>query len=424
MGPQQRRAATRTVLLGLVGLAIVSVIGYVAGTAHSGLPFRTTTAVRAAFHDVGSVHVDSQVRQNSVPVGRVSSIDYRDGQAVVGLELDGERPVFSDASAKVWDFSALGQKFIEFSPGTPAAGPLGNRTIGAPRNNDSADIYQALNVFDPKTLGAATGATREVGGGIAGHGDDLQSFTGAAPGMLGSLGTVSASLSADDANLPGLLHSADRLASRFVGRQRQIADTLGQTDATLRAVTTGGSGPLRDTLRALPATLDDARTGFDSINGPLSDTRAFLRDVRPGAAALAQAEPQLRGVLREAPAPLGKVPPVADDAKPALEGLATAMQDAQPLAPRLAELFTNLAEPVSALAPYARDTESLWARLRNNLAENADGKHYGRTTFNVNGRTLSGLLPGGIGTNPYPKPSTADLDRFGGPAVPTPGGNR
>jgi phospholipid/cholesterol/gamma-HCH transport system substrate-binding protein len=415
MAAQQQRAVIRTAVLGVVGTAIMMLVVYVAFTAHQGLPFRTTTTVRAAFHDVGAIHPDSEVRQNSLRIGQVAQIDYVNGQAIVTLALDGHRQVFADAHAAVWDFSALGQKFIEFSPGSPPAGPLGDRVITADRDQDSADLYQLFDVFDPTTLAAATSATRQLGDGAAGHGPDFQALLHIAPQLLPGTGTVSEALAAPDTNLPALLRSADELSARLVSRQHQISDDLIHTDATLRGFTIDNTAPLAATLRTLPATLDSAHRGFDRLNQPLADTASFFGDFRSGGAALARSENDLRGVLREAPHPLEKVPSVSDDAKPALADLRDTVADAHPLAPRLTQLFDNLAHPVQAVAPYARDTASLWARLQNMTSENINGKYYGRTSFNVNGKSL-GAISGStdIGNDPYPKPGHADLERIGG----------
>lgn len=413
MGPQQQRTVTRTAWLGVVGIAIMVFVVYIAFTAHSGLPFTNKTTVKAAFHDIGSIHPNSQVRQNSVRIGRVAKVEYVDGQAVATLELDGEHEVFADAHASVQDFSALAQKFIELEPGSSQAGPLGERVIAADKNADSADVYQLLNVFDRKTMTAATSTTRELGGGAAGHGADVQDFLHASPRLLRQLGTVSETLASDTADLPALLRSADQLSSRLVGRQQELSRVIAQTDATLTAFSTKDAKPLGETLRELPSALEHAKTAFDHLGTPLEDTSVFFRDFRAGAEALGRSEGDLRAALRSLPKPLRKVPSVSEDAAPAVGDLADTLQDARPLAPRVAQALDRLATPIAILAPYALDIESLWARLRNMTSETTNGKHYGRTTFNVNGRGAGTLTPGAIGNNPYPSPGEASRDRQG-----------
>ncbi len=412
MAVQQRRTARRTALLGLVGAGVMVLVVVLAFTAHSGLPFRATTTVKAAFADVASIHPDSQVRQNSLRVGRVAEIEYVDGQAVVTLELDGDQTVYADASAAVLDFSALGQKFIELHPGSPQAGPLGDRVIAAHHNENSADIYQVFDVFDPPTLASATAATRQLGAGAAGRGPELQDFLHTAPDLLADSGTVAAALSAPDADLPGLLRSADRLSARFVDRRQRITEAIAQTDQTLQGLTVDSAQPLGDSLQKLPATLDSAKTALDDLNGPLSDTEAFVTDFRAGAESLGRSEGDLRGVLREAPQPLGKVPGVSEQATPAVRDLTDTVNDARPLAPKVTTAFDRVADPVGVLAPYGPDAASLWARLRSMLSENVGGNHYGKTTFNVNGRIAGAATPGLVGSEYYPPAGTSDGDRL------------
>jgi len=353
------------------------------------------------------------VRQNGVRIGRVAKVEYVDGQAVATLELDGDRNVFADAHASVQDFSALAQKFIELEPGSAESGTLGGRVIAADENADSADVYQLLDVFDRRTLAAATSTTRELGGGAAGHGSDMQDFMHASPRLLRQLGTVSETMASDTTDLPALLRSADQLSARLVGRQQELSRVIDQMDATLKAISTADAKPLGETLRELPSTLEHAETAFDRLGRPLEDTGAFFRDFRAGAHALGRSDDDLRAALRSFPNPLRKVPSVSEDAAPAVSDLADTLHDARPLAPRVAQALDRVATPIAILAPYALDIESLWARLRNMTSESIGAKHYGRTTFNVNGRGAGALTSGAIGNNPYPSPGEASRDRQG-----------
>lgn len=413
MGPQEQRTVARTAKLGVVGVAIMVLTVYVAFTAHSGLPFAPRTQVKAAFHDIGAIHPNSDVRQNGIRIGHVAKVDYVNGEAVATLSLDGHRDVYANARASVQDFSALSQKYIELEPGAANAGDLNDRVIPASRDTDTADVYQLLNSFDNKSMTSATKATRELGDGAAGHGPDLQEFLHSSPRLLTDVGTISETLASDPADLHGLLASADELSSRLVGRRDQIAALIDQSGATLDAISTDHGKRLDQTLQRLPATLDSARTAFRSLNRPLADTGAFFRSFRGGAASLARSENDVRTVLREAPKALVKVPGVANQALPAVDDLAGTVKDARPLAPRVAQAFDSLASPVAVLARYSLDIDSLWARLRNMTSENIGGKHYGRTTFNVNGRAISGLTGAAIGNDPYPRPGRANYDRQG-----------
>ncbi|WP_250291053.1 MlaD family protein [Frankia sp. CiP1_Cm_nod1] len=411
------RARTRSFRAGGIVLAVLAVILYLTFKAQSGLPFAPTTTVRASFDNVHSLRVNDGVREMSKRVGRVSAIDYVNGTAVVTMQLDGNVDVYRDAHAEIWDVSALATKFVELNLGTSAAGKLGDQTIAATRNVNSADLYQLLDVLDQPTRDAATRTVRALGGGLAGHSDDLQDLLKSAPSLLEDIGTVSQALASDQTDLPTLLTDLDRLAGRLDDRQQQIASLVNQSDQTLRAVSVDGNKPLTATLQRLPGTLDTARQALDSLNAPLADTASAVRDLEPGAEALGASEADLRGVLVEGVPVAGKVPPVAKQAIPAVEDLTRTVADARPLAPPVRQAVGDLLTPLRVLAPYAPEIGQLFVRGQSFVSEGpAPGIRYARLGLNPGlGTVTSGLLPSGnFYLNQYPRPGQASQDRAQG----------
>ncbi len=414
---EQRRAHTARIV-GLAVLGLIAVILYMATSVHEGLPGARTTAVRVAFTDVDSLEVGDQVRQNSVRVGRVGAVDFVDNQAVATLELEGDQTVHRDGRAAVWDLSSLGTKFVELFPGNEASGPLGEAVLPASQNVDSADLYKVLNVLDPRTRDAATSTVREVGGGMAGHSQNLHDFLASGAGLLTDTGTIAGSLAAPETDLVTTLANTDRLAARFVGREPQISALVGQSADTFEAVGVDGAKPLHDTLNALPGTLDDARSAFTALDGPLRETQSAMYTLQPGARGLGDATPDLRGVLRESVPPLNKVPGVATQAEPAVSDLTATFADLRPLAPKVTEAIGDVRPLVEALSPYAEETGQFFARGHSFVADEvAPGIHYARLGVAPGpGSALGSLVEGDMtGRNPYPAPGEAQHDRLGAP---------
>jgi len=403
---------------GLIVLVIVAALLYVAFRAQTGMPFRPTTTVQAEVADVHSLKPNDEVRQHSRRIGRVSDIEYRDGVAVVTMQLDGHVDVYRDATAAIWDLSALATKFVELDPGTSEAGKLGDRAIGVEQTVESSDLYEVLDVLDAPTRAQATSTLREVGGGMAGHGQDLAAFLNSAPDVLRDLGKVSASLSASEADLPALLVEAQTLASRFDGRQDELAGLVEHTADTLSAVAIDDGKPLRDTVRRLPGALTHARQAMDDLREPLVDTRVAVTALEPGAAALARSENDLRGFLREAVPVAGQVPPVAHQAVPAVKKLTGAIADARPLAPKITQAVHDLIDPLQALAPYAGPSmASLFLRGRSFVSQGPNpGVRYARLGVTPGVNTVTGGLVSSrdLPQNAYPAPGQAQYDRAEG----------
>lgn len=407
----------RTLLVGLVGIAVIGAIVSLAIMAPSGLPGMPKTTVKATFGDVGILQVGNDVRENSERIGEVSDVSYEKGRAVVTLELDGEVDVYRDARASIWDQSALAKKFVELDRGHPEAGPLGDQIIAGTRKDSADDLDKLLDVFDAKTRAAATGTLREVGGGLAGHGRDLNAVVKHAPSLLDDAGRLSRTLASQRTNLPELLHAAEELSTSFAGREQQLATLVSQSENTIEAL--HADGALEMAVYEAPVTLRQLRSTFDALDQPLSDTQQAFATLRPGLKSLGGSAADLRGFLREAVVPLNRVPGVADSANPALSVLTQTVADARPLAPRLSSGFIDAATPLQVLSPYTADIGRFFERISSMVSTSAaPGVHAARVGVALQGATQGGggfikdpLTP----RNPYPAPGEADSDRAATP---------
>jgi len=404
---------------GLIVLLVLAAILFLTFKAQTGMPFAPTTEVQALVGDVHSLRANDGVRQNSRRIGRVSDIEYRDGNALVTMVLDGDVDVYADAHVQLWDLSALATKFVELDPGTPEAGALGGEPIPLSQTEESADLYELLDVLDPQTRAAATSTLREVGGGVAGHGKDLGDFLTTAPDTLRDLGDVTAALADPDTDLPALLDDIDTLSSRLRGQESELASLVRQTGRTLDAVATDAGTPLRETLRRLPGTLNQTETAMSRLTGPLSDTAHAMRALEPGAQALGRSEGDLRGFLRDSVSVAAQVPGFARQAIPAVQDLTQTFADARPLAPLVADAVRYVLAPLQVLAPYAPEMAQLFLRGRSFVSQGPEpGVRYARlgVTPGIN-TLLGGLVPSGdvnLPQNQYPRPGEAQHDRAAG----------
>ncbi|GAB3141354.1 MCE family protein [Amycolatopsis stemonae] len=417
------RAQGWSFYLGLVILALAGVVTYVSLTADQGLPGSSRTEVKAAFDDVGSLTAGADVRRNSVRIGRVASVDLVDGRPQVTMELDGTQAVYRNARAAIWDQSALSQKFVELLPGDASQPTLGDGVIPPSATEGSADISRLFDVFDQPTRDATTSAVRQLGTGMAGHSQDLHDLLGALPDLLGDTGVVSSAVSSREADLPALLASADRLAGRFEGRQKDVESLVSQLDQTLQAINVDDGKPLADTLKAAPDLLKHGTAAAASLTQPLADARAAVTDLRTGAKSLGNAIPDVRGVLREAPVQLQKVPGFASQATPAVDSLTQTFADLRPLVARLGDGLPALTSLLQTLAPYAPEIGDFAYHGGLVFAGHAGDRHYMRVELVLPG--LAGLTAGvtplnaltPVARNPYPAPGQATQDRAQGPGL-------
>jgi phospholipid/cholesterol/gamma-HCH transport system substrate-binding protein len=405
-----------TAVLAGVGL-VVFFIGavYIALTASTGLPGQSHRIVKAEFPSVGGLRVGDDVRKASVRVGQVTGIALGSDDAVVTLQLGKNEPVYRDATVSVESRSALGQNFVALDAGSPKSGSLPkNGKIPVANATGPASLDEVLSTFDPKTRAALASSLRQVGGGLAGHGDDLHSLVLNSPDLLRDLGTVSRSLSSQDADLAGLLSSTRTLAGRFDGRQQQLADLTRNLDKTFGALAVDGGKPISQTLKSAPGTLQHTRAAMDALQQPLTDLHQSMKALSGGARALGAATPDLRGALSEAVAPLGKVPGVSRQALPAVDSLTKLLRDARPLAPKVATLLDSTHQPSAALGPYASEISrffTYWVSANRFFDKSG---HYLRIDLVIRPESITGVVPIRdplVHRDPYPAPGQASNDR-------------
>ncbi|HSV39140.1 MAG TPA: MlaD family protein [Nocardioidaceae bacterium] len=403
------RDEARKFAWGLVTLTMAAVVFLIGGIVQTGgpVPAKKYTYVKASFNDVGILKSGKAVKENGLRVGQVSDIAYRDGLAEVTLRLDGDRTVYRDGSATVSNVSALGKKYVELDPGTASAGELGDGVLPAEQNGDSQSLEDALSALDPATRTALRSTLEQVGGGVAGHGPDLHQVLRVAPDLLPDVRTLTGALTSSE--LEGLLASADTLAGRFVGRTAELEQLMRNADATVSALAVDGGQPLAAAVRQLPSTLREAKSALDALNRPLVDAHAALADLRPGGQALGRSSDDLRGFLRDAVGPLGKVPGVSDQALPAVDELTATLEDLRPLLPMVSTSLASVARLLFDFAPYAGDAARFVSQhdlLSGTLG--GDDKHYFAAMLTGLGLFSMAGAPDPLATNEfYPAPGTA-----------------
>lgn len=378
----------------LVGLAtagtFIAAVIFGLNATH-GSPVKERKTIEAEFDNVAGLMVGDDVRIASARVGYVEEMKVEDGDAVLVLKIDDpKQKVFADATAVVTDRSGFGQKFVTINPGSPKSGESNGR-IERANTVRAQDINELFNVFDEKTRGAANTTLREFGGGMTGHAQDLNDLLSNAPGILENTAAVSNALAVNPSNdFVGLLQSSDRLAARFKGRQQHAADVLDQMGTVLAALAVDSGDPLGETLEDAPRTLDDVRTTLDDLQDPLENTAAAMEDLRPGAEALADATPDLRGFMRDSVDPLRALPNVNRKGVPAVESLTDLVHDARPLARQLIKTGDSGAPPVTRLAEYTPEVVRWFQDLGDTLKYDGSNGKYTRILAVVSDESVGG----------------------------------
>jgi phospholipid/cholesterol/gamma-HCH transport system substrate-binding protein len=380
-------------LIGTMMIVVALALIWFAYEVANGIPGVPYHVVDARFTNVAGLRVGDDVRVDSVRIGQVQSIGYRDGAALVALQLPPGYKVYKDASATIGARNDLGTDFLELSPGTPSAGLLTSNVIPTTRTKAIVVLSQLQDIFTPQVRSALGQLVRTVGAGTAGQGPNLGAFLQSAPANLADLATISKVLAAPSTGLPGLLAAGATLGRRFDGTQAQLAALVQDLGTTLRSLDTDSGQPLSQLLQAAPGALRAARPALMQLSDVAQTTTAAVTDLRPGLAALGRATPDLRSVLRNAVSPLDRLPSVAGQAVPAVSSLTSTSNRLQPVAPLIDQAIVRAAVPVAYLAPYAPAVSQWFTYARSATNEGDANGHWLRFIPVVGVDTVAGVVP-------------------------------
>jgi phospholipid/cholesterol/gamma-HCH transport system substrate-binding protein len=142
------------------------------------------------------------------------------------------------------------------------------------------------------------------------------------------------------------------------------------------------------------------RTALRALDRPLRNMEVAMRDHRPGLAALTDATPDLRGLLREGVPPMHKLSRVAEPADRTMRELTPMFHDIRPMVRQMRAMVSYLRAPLAVLAPYAPEVSGTFTALRRVLS-------YG----DANGHRLRYVAVEEtplVKRDPYPAPGEAD----------------
>jgi len=368
------------------------------------------------FPDAGRLAVQADVRISGVSVGKVVMLDQAGERTHAVLELQPRyAPLPSDARALLRQKSALGETYVELTPGTTAAAPV--REGGALAGGQVADavlLDEALQAFDPRTRKAFRQYLDGWSTALDGRGEDLSAVLGRlAPTEVQATRALQA-LDSQRRAVGGLLRDGGRVLQAVGDREAAVRSVIRDGDRVL-AVTASRQRALRDSVRALPALVRAARRATHEVavtstalTPALTALRPAARDLAPTLRALDRATPQFRALSRL----LGR------DLDASVAGL--------PAAARLVRAVPALS---AALDPVARDLDPVLEYLARYKAEIASpfaivsavsqavmpgvgGKlhHYVRLVPNLTSETitLNPRRPAADRFNPYPAPRWLD----------------
>jgi phospholipid/cholesterol/gamma-HCH transport system substrate-binding protein len=299
---------TKLIRLGAFIVVAALLAGYI-GLKLANISFHDRYTVGATFGDVTGLRVGDVVKLAGVPVGQVTSIHLRDGDAVVRFSVDKSvRLPVDKASASPDDNTTvsvrwrnlIGQRYVLLEPGVHAVDAKaflptnGKAEIDARFTKSVVDIGAVFNALDP--LGQAINP-QQLNDIFTALTQALDGNDGSVQSLVQSLGTLSGTLAQRDQTIQQMLGDYQTVTGVLARRDTQIQTMLENLTTLSQSFT--------DNTALFERSLADIASAGGSLNRLLTSTETQFRGAVDGLAGVAHTIanklPQLETLLNSAP---------------------------------------------------------------------------------------------------------------------------
>lgn len=188
--------------------------------------FASPYEIKAEFTDATGLLNGDVVKAAGVTLGRVESIQVRNGLAIVTMSIDEDARIPADVEAEVRFRNLIGQRMIKLvQPDTTTDALLRDGDLISLDRTDPAfdlsDLFNGLRPLIRSTNPADINTVaREVTTALRGREDNLA-------GLLSNVSDISDMLAAKDQQLSTLLDGLNIVSRDLAGRDQQLERTLG-----------------------------------------------------------------------------------------------------------------------------------------------------------------------------------------------------
>jgi virulence factor Mce-like protein len=338
-------------------------------------PWTSAYELKATFANANNLAVNSPVREAGVVVGKVKSIETKEGSSasIVTMALtDDALPIHKDAELKIRPRIFLeGNFFVDLRPGSSSTPQIdSDSTIPMSQTYSPVQIDQVLSVLQGSAREGAQKLIRGYGDALNGKprpGEDKR--LGADPDTIGETAAESLNDSLDTAvpalrnlsivnqaflgtephDLSNLIDSAGATAAELAKHEDSLQGLVTSFNTTMAAFASESTA-LQTTIHVLPDVLTQANSALLHLNESFPPLRAFSREILPGVretpATVAASFPwiaQTRALVSPA-----ELQGLVNDLRPSIASLAKTTDESIKLFPQVdlvSRCFTNVLLP-------------------------------------------------------------------------------
>jgi len=318
-------------------------------------PFQRFYSLNAGFTSAAGVvpGLGEPVNVAGVRVGQISGVSLDQGQAVIHMQIDPSKvgTMYRDAHADLVPRTPLKDMEVDIVPGHPSAGPLrSGSTIPVGQSLSPVDSDELLSALDSDTRTWLVSLITSLGQATRVRGADLRALLRSLGPTTAQLRQVSDLLAQRHRELAEITHNFGRLLAAVHQKDAQLRDVVQAGDQAIHAFAVQNLA-LRQSIVALPATLQSART-------TLGDLVGFANALGPAATALTPSARTLPATLRDSQTlfqgaallPLQQIPAFVKATRPLTRDLPVLSQKLRIEVPDTIDAFKVLAYATNEIA--------------------------------------------------------------------------
>jgi virulence factor Mce-like protein len=338
--------------------------------------------VHAAFVSAVDLTPGLDVRVDGVNVGKVSSVDYSGGEAIVGIGISDPRvyPLHQGTEAIIRYGTTVGNgtRRVDLVPGPSSAPTIPNGGIIPVQDTTTpVEFDQLFDTFNAQTRANTQSFFNDTATQLHGHAPQLSAGIHATPPALAGAAGLLGDLATDTNALQGLIYNANQATTTIAAHQPELQDLLSVAAGTFQTFAQR-TQRIQQAIDGFAPTLTSARTTLARLDTSVNILNSLVTTLAPGAIKLQS----LANVAAPALAELENVAPLA--ASTLRVGINEAprvtsfLAQARPFMQQLSPVLSTSTPMLQCITPYAPELAG-WASTWASVGKNADSSsHYAR----------------------------------------------
>ncbi len=314
------------------------------------LPLKPTSyQFKVAMPEATNLVAPAEVRVAGVRIGKVAKIEEDPAGNALLATIEIKRkfaPIRRDARFSLRQKSIIGETYVDMTIGTKKAAALPeDGVLRGPKNvQESTQVDEILDSFDPYTRNAFQTWQQDLGKGIVQRGVDLNDALGSLPGLVTEGRDLTRLLDAQQGALRGVVKNGGLVFDALSRNQRQLSALVRNQNTVFSAIQRERQA-FADIWEILPTFLVESRL-------TLSRLQRFAKDTDPLVVQLRPAFLKLRPTLQD----LGALSP---DLQRFFANSDPYIDLAQRSLPATREILAGLRPTFGSLAPFLSEVNPL-----------------------------------------------------------------